>query len=179
MGVAAVDPGLYEVLGVSPEAPTERIAQAIATEAADARVLQYSSDPALAAEARWRLAVIEDARRTLLVPANRLAYDRYRSGLPPAVRFRPTVPYHAPRPVRAAPYGPPKSKVAAAVLAFTLGEFGVHNFYLGRNGLGVAQLLITVLTCGIGMIVTWPWAVIDGVLILTGNVRDRNGQPLT
>jgi TM2 domain len=173
-----VDPGLYELLGVSPEAPAERIALAIDAEAADARILQYSHDPALAAEARWRLAVIEDARRTLLVPANRLAYDRYRSGLPPAARVQPMVPHYAPLPVRVAPYGPPKSKVAAALLAFFLGEFGVHNFYLGRNGLGMTQLLVTVLTCGIGMIITWPWAVVEGVLILTGDVRDDNGRPL-
>jgi TM2 domain-containing membrane protein YozV len=174
-----VEPGLYELLGVSPEAPPERIEAAIEVEASDARILQYSHDPMMAAEARRRLALIEDARRTLLDPASRLAYDRYRSGLPVAPAPTPAIAnvyYRPPYPL--VRYGPPKSKVAAAVLAFVIGPFGVHNFYLGRNGLGVAQLLVTVLTCGIGMVVTWPWAIIDGVLILTGGVRDGNGQPL-
>ncbi|MGH7043123.1 MAG: NINE protein [Acetobacteraceae bacterium] len=34
-----------------------------------------------------------------------------------------------------------KSKVAAALLAFFLGGFGVHKFYLGEIGLGVIYLL--------------------------------------
>lgn len=35
-----------------------------------------------------------------------------------------------------------KSKVVAALLAFFLGGFGVHEFYLGKTGAGVAFLLI-------------------------------------
>ena len=34
-----------------------------------------------------------------------------------------------------------KSKVAAALLAFFLGGFGVHKFYLGHVGLGILYLL--------------------------------------
>lgn len=34
-----------------------------------------------------------------------------------------------------------KSKIAAALLAFFLGGFGVHKFYLGQIGLGVVYLL--------------------------------------
>lgn len=64
-----------------------------------------------------------------------------------------------------------KSKTVAAVLAFFLGVFGVHRFYLGYNLLGVAQLL-TGGGCGI-------WALVDFVLILLGKVdRDAQGQLL-
>jgi TM2 domain-containing membrane protein YozV len=75
--------------------------------------------------------------------------------------------------------GPPKSKVAAALLAFFLGCLGIHNFYLGYTGRGLAQLLLTVLTCGYGAIATVIWAFIEFVLILTGSIKDKFGRPLT
>ncbi len=52
-----------------------------------------------------------------------------------------------------------KNKIVAALLAFFLGVFGVHRFYLGRIGSGVVMLI---LTCTfVGAIVTWPWSMID------------------
>lgn len=38
-----------------------------------------------------------------------------------------------------------KSKTAAALLAFFLGVFGAHKFYIGANGAGVTMLLVSVL----------------------------------
>ena len=35
-----------------------------------------------------------------------------------------------------------KNRIVAAVLAFFLGSFGVHKFYLGKNGAGVVMLLM-------------------------------------
>lgn len=68
-----------------------------------------------------------------------------------------------------------KSKIAAGLLQIFLGGFGVGRFYLGYTGMGVAQLLVTFVTCGIGAI--WPF--IDGILILCGQVpNDANGVPL-
>lgn len=69
----------------------------------------------------------------------------------------------------------PKSKLAAGLLQIFLGGFGVGRFYLGYTGIGIAQLLVSVFTCGIGAI--WPF--IDGILILTGSVAtDADGNPL-
>jgi TM2 domain-containing membrane protein YozV len=34
-----------------------------------------------------------------------------------------------------------KSRIAAALLAFFLGGFGIHKFYLGQVGLGIVYLL--------------------------------------
>lgn len=73
----------------------------------------------------------------------------------------------------------PKSKLAAALLAFFLGGLGIHNFYLGNNGKGLAQLLITVLTLGIGGIFVGIWVLIEFIQILTGDIStDANGVPL-
>jgi hypothetical protein len=46
--------------------------------------------------------------------------------------------------------------------------------YMGQTGLGVAQLLVTIFTCGLGSI----WAFIDGIVILAGNPRDAQGRPM-
>ncbi len=72
-----------------------------------------------------------------------------------------------------------KSKLAAGLLGIFLGSLGVHNFYLGYTGKAVAQLLITLLTCGIGAIVTSIWGLIEGIFILTGKINvDAQGRPL-
>lgn len=73
-----------------------------------------------------------------------------------------------------------KSKIAAGLLGIFLGALGVHNFYLGYTGKAIAQLLITVLTCGIFSFVSAIWGLIEGILILTGSIDvDAEGNPLT
>jgi hypothetical protein len=70
-------------------------------------------------------------------------------------------------------YGRPysdKSKIVAGVLQLLLGGFGAGRWYTGHYGIAVAQLL----TCG-GLGV---WALIDGILMLVGNVDDAQGRPL-
>ncbi|MFF0490847.1 NINE protein [Nocardia sp. NPDC004068] len=91
------------------------------------------------------------------------------AAVPPGVD--PAAPYG--RNVYGEPYSD-KSKLVAALLQFFLGFFGVGRFYLGYPGIGVAQLVVSVVTCGVGHI----WGIIDGVMILTGKVRDPNGLPL-
>lgn len=73
-----------------------------------------------------------------------------------------------------------KSKMAAGLLGIFLGAIGVHNFYLGYTGKAVAQLLITVLSCGILSVVSAVWGLIEGIMILSGSINtDANGNPLT
>ena len=67
-----------------------------------------------------------------------------------------------------------KSKLVAGLLQLFLGAFGVGRFYLGYNGLAIAQIAVTWLTCGIGSI----WPLVDAVLILVGKVPDSNGRTL-
>lgn len=72
-----------------------------------------------------------------------------------------------------------KSKIAAGLLGIFLGVFGVHNFYLGYTGKAVAQLLITVLSCFILSPVSAIWGLIEGIMILAGNMNtDASGKPL-
>lgn len=72
-----------------------------------------------------------------------------------------------------------KSKMAAGLLGIFLGSLGIHNFYLGYTTKAVIQLLITLLTCGVGGVVSEIWGLVEGIMILTGRINvDGKGMPL-
>lgn len=72
-----------------------------------------------------------------------------------------------------------KSKIAAGLLGIFLGSLGVHNFYLGFTGKAIAQLLISLLSCGTLAFASAIWGLIEGILILTGSMdKDADGNPL-
>ena len=72
-----------------------------------------------------------------------------------------------------------KSKLVAGLLGIFLGSFGVHNFYLGYTGKAVAQVLISVLSCFALSPVTGIWGLIEGIMILVGNInKDAKGNLL-
>lgn len=71
-----------------------------------------------------------------------------------------------------------RQRVPAGVLQLTLGCLGVGRFYTGSVGIGLLQLLITVLSFGVLLPVTVVWGLVDGVLMLTGSGTDRHGRPL-
>jgi TM2 domain-containing membrane protein YozV len=73
---------------------------------------------------------------------------------------------------------PPKQMLVGILLALFVGTLGIHNFYLGHTGRGIAQLLITVLTFGIGALITWPWSLIELIMMATGSLHDADGRPL-
>lgn len=80
----------------------------------------------------------------------------------------------------AAPTPAGKSKIAAGVLALVFGGMGVHNFYLGYTGKGVAQLLISLISLGTLSFISGIWGFIEGIMILCGSIRtDAKGNPLT
>lgn len=90
----------------------------------------------------------------------------------------------------------PKSRLAAALLAFFLGEFGAHRFYVGKMQSAVAQLIMGLsffislllfavdyieiaalfLLIGIGWLI---WLIADFIMILCGNFKDKDNLPLT
>lgn len=63
-----------------------------------------------------------------------------------------------------------KSKGTAALLCFFLGNLGVHRFYVGKVGTGIVMLLT--LGC-VGV-----WTLIDFIIILCGNFKDKYGLTL-
>lgn len=69
-----------------------------------------------------------------------------------------------------------KSRATAGILGIFLGCFGAHNFYLGYTGKAVAQLLITLLTCGIGSVVTYVWGLVEAIWIMRGKNITKDGQ---
>ncbi|WP_072806400.1 TM2 domain-containing protein [Rhodococcoides yunnanense] len=79
-----------------------------------------------------------------------------------------------------------KSKVAAGLLQIFLGGFGAGRFYIGSNGVAVAQLLLLIVGwltsfVGIGLVVLFGlfiWVVVDGIVMLVGNAKDGNGRKL-
>jgi len=64
-----------------------------------------------------------------------------------------------------------KIAVVAYILWVFLGWFGGHNFYLGRIGVAVAQLILTLTV--VGWLITIIWVFVDGFLIPSW-VRDQN-----
>jgi len=84
------------------------------------------------------------------------------------------VPGTSPPPVAVAPASAPpgddSNKYIAALIAFLIGPLGIHRFYLGRTGSGIAMI---VLSCTIiGLLVTVPWAFIDMIRYLVMSDRE-------
>lgn len=63
-----------------------------------------------------------------------------------------------------------KEWLIVLLLCFFIGGLGIHRFYVGKTGTGIAQLL-TFGGCGI-------WWLIDFIMILVGSFTDANGNPI-
>ena len=64
-----------------------------------------------------------------------------------------------------------KKRLVALLLCFFLGGLGVHRFYVGKTGSGIAQILTL---GGLGI-----WWLIDFIMIICGKFADKDGSPLT
>ena len=54
-------------------------------------------------------------------------------------------------------------KIVAGILAILIGSIGIHKFYLGYTKEGIIQIVIFILTCGLGGIL----GLIEGIIYLT------------
>ncbi|WP_024793063.1 TM2 domain-containing protein [Tomitella biformata] len=80
----------------------------------------------------------------------------------------PSAPYGR-DPITGEPFSD-KQQLVAGLLQLFAGGFGAGRWYTGHTGIAIAQLF----TCGgLGI-----WALIDAIMMLTGNVRDANGRKL-
>lgn len=62
----------------------------------------------------------------------------------------------------------------AGLLGLLLGPWGVHRFYLGFTGIGFLQIIVTIVTFGVGGL----WGMIEGALCFAGAIHDVDGLPL-
>ena len=78
-----------------------------------------------------------------------------------------------------------KSRLAASLFAWFLGQFGAHRFYTGKIGTAVVMLVLGVLgwatiwIFGLGLVFlipVWIWALIDFIFAVSGNMRDDLGK---
>jgi len=79
----------------------------------------------------------------------------------------------------------PKSRLTTTLLAWFLGTFGAHRFYLGKTGTAIVMLILgiigyaTLWLYGIGLIFLIPvgiWAFIDFIFAVSGNMKDKEGK---
>jgi TM2 domain-containing membrane protein YozV len=54
-------------------------------------------------------------------------------------------------------------KLIAGILAIVIGSLGIHKFILGYTQEGIIQIIITIVTCGLGGII----GLIEGIIYLT------------
>lgn len=75
----------------------------------------------------------------------------------------------------------PKSRGVYIVLGLFLGGLGIHNFYAGRNGAGIAQLMISIIAIPLWIIVigffmtlgVWFWVFIEVISVDTDGYGRR------
>ena len=96
----------------------------------------------------------------------------------------------------------PKSRLTATLLAFFLGSFGAHRFYLGKNGSAAGMLVLTILFfviagitgamfgfgafglmnwfalgfASIPLIAVSIWALVDFIVVVSGHMKDGQGR---
>ena len=80
-----------------------------------------------------------------------------------------------------------KSRLAAFLLALFLGEFGAHRFYTGKIGTAVVMLVLAIIGYATFIVVVgwfflaavWIWKLVDWIMIIAGNFKDKQGMLIT
>ena len=78
----------------------------------------------------------------------------------------------------------PKSRLATTLLAFFLGIFGGHRFYVGKTGTAIVMLVLSIigfatlwlLVGTIVLIAVGIWALVDFIFAVAGHMRDKGGK---
>lgn len=67
-----------------------------------------------------------------------------------------------------------RTRLVYILLGVFLGSLGIHNFYAKRTGMGIVQLLITVLSMFMLGWVSYLWAIIEVITVS----KDGKGIPM-
>ena len=67
-----------------------------------------------------------------------------------------------------------KTILPAFLLSFIGGLLGLHRFYVGKVGTGIAMLLLSITLFGI--VLSGLWNLIDLVMIVSGKFTDADGR---
>ena len=67
-----------------------------------------------------------------------------------------------------------KTILPAFLLSFIGGLLGLHRFYVGKVGTGIAMLLLSITLFGI--VLLGLWNLIDMVMIVSGKFTDADGR---
>ncbi len=122
---------------------------------------------------------VDEATIRSLISSGVISIDTlvWTEGMPSWVALQQTslaagmpVPPPSPASFQASANANAKDRVAYVLLAVLLG-CGIHNFYAGYNTKGIIQLLVSILTCGIGWIFMWIWAIVEACTV----TKDANG----
>jgi TM2 domain-containing membrane protein YozV len=65
----------------------------------------------------------------------------------------------------------PKSRLVVTLLAYFVGVLGVHRFYLGKIGTGIAMIFTF---GGLGI-----WAFVDFIIAVCGMMKDKEGKVIS
>jgi TM2 domain-containing membrane protein YozV len=63
-----------------------------------------------------------------------------------------------------------KSRLAVTLFSFFLGTLGIHRFYLGKIGTGIAMIFTA---GGLGI-----WSLIDFIMAVSGSMKDKDGRKI-
>ena len=77
----------------------------------------------------------------------------------------------------------PKSRLATSLLAFFLGYFGAHRFYIGKTGtamvmlvLGIVGIPLCFVLIGIPIVIgVSVWRLVDFIFAVAGKMTDKDG----
>lgn len=70
---------------------------------------------------------------------------------------------------------PVKNHYIAGILGILFGAIGLHRLYLGFYSFTIAQIVLTYLTGGYGVV----WGFVEGILLFGGQIKkDAKGRPL-
>lgn len=66
-----------------------------------------------------------------------------------------------------------KNFLTTLIICIFLGVLGIHRFYIGKVGSGIAMLLFSL--SGLGLIVSLVWWLVDIIVLATGTMKDKYG----